>query len=264
MIDLCTVVFRDEVQSLHVQAKSIDRWVQDVGNIYVVVNDTADVASLIDPGHWGRWQQHLRILHREIWCNHWSANGWVSQQALKLACAALSQNFHCVVLDAKTIFVKPLPVVTAQGRLAVGTLPVYPVFDASRQIVNDLWNIDLQQQLGPGGVPFWFDPHQVRAMIADIESRTKHMFVEWFQQQGLLTEFLLYSGWIERTQGIDNVVSENKISVCNLCHSEVAMADKKLEQMQQSHTVSIHRHAWIELTDQQRKIFSDLITERLQ
>ena len=262
MIDLCTVVFEPELEVLHQQARSVDRYVDAVGTIYVVINDHTDPEQ-IHTGAWGRYCDHVVVLTRRTFGTDWSNNGWVSQQALKLATAAVSQADHCVVLDAKTILVKPLPnVVTDQG-LAVGTLPIYPVFEASRQIVNSLWPIDLDRQLGPGGVPFWFEPRAVRAMIADCEQRTGQNFVSWFQAQGRLTEFLLYSGWLEYTRGLDLVTASSRITVANLCHSEVAMADRKLDLMQHSHTISIHRSAWPHLTQQQQQQYQQLLKERL-
>jgi hypothetical protein len=263
MIDLCTIVFRDELDILHTQARSIDRYVQDVGTIYVVVNDDPNLAAQIQTHHWGRYQDRVCIIPRSAWGHYWTDNGWVSQQALKLAAAATSQSQYCVALDAKTIFVQPLPNIANNGRLSVGTLPVYPVFEPSRQIVNSLWDIDLQRQLGPGGVPFWFEPGQVRAMISDIERRVKQNFVAWFQDQGLLTEFLLYSGWIEYQCGIDSVAAPSELTVCNLCHSELGRADVKLAAMNTSHTVSIHRKAWTALSDAQRQQYQNLLAERL-
>jgi hypothetical protein len=264
MIDLCTVVFRDELDILHTQACSIDRYVQNIGTIYVVINDTLDLIDQIQFDQWGRYRDRVCVIHRSAWGQHWNNNGWVSQQVLKLAAASISQSEHCVALDAKTIFVQQLPDINNNSRLSVGTLPIYPVFESSRQIVNSLWNIDLRRQLGPGGVPFWFDPTQVRAMIADIERKVHQNFVSWFQDQGMLTEFLLYSGWIEYQYGIDTVVAPNKLSVCNLCHSETGIADVKLNAMTTSHTVSIHRNAWTELTDSQRQRYQDFLAERLQ
>lgn len=261
MVDLCTVVFEPELDILYQQARSIARYVPDVGTIYVVVNDDSNM--VIDTAQWQHLSSRVRVIHRSLFGHWWHDIGWVSQQCLKLVTSALSQAPHCVVLDAKTIFVRPMPNIVRGSRLAVGTLPVYPVFEPSRQIVNSLWHIDLQRQLGPGGVPFWFEPRALRAMIADIERRTRSNFVQWFQVQGCVTEFILYSGWLEYQQGLDTVVLPNEFHACNLCHSEVGRADQKLAEMQTSHTVSIHRSAWPRLSAQQQAQYLDLLTERL-
>lgn len=262
MIDLCTVVFGEELEILRYQARSIDRYVSNVNTIYVVINDLTATAQ-IDTADWGKYSSKVQVVRREIFGNHWHQLGWVSQQLIKLSVAAMSQAPHCVALDAKTIFVKLLPLVTTSSKLAVGLLPVYPVFEPSRKIVNQLWNIDLKQQLGPGGVPFWFDTHAVRAMIADIEQRTKQNFVKWFQDQGSLTEFLLYSGWQEFQHGLDFVAEQSLISVCNLCHSELALTEQKLQQMQNSHTASVHRNAWANMSSTHRAQYQNFLQQRL-
>jgi hypothetical protein len=43
-------------------------------------------------------------------------------------------------------------------------------------------------------------------MVDWIEEHTKQDFVEWFQAQGMLTEFILYSGWIQYQYGGFNTV----------------------------------------------------------
>lgn len=262
-MDLCTVVFRDELNILKTQARSIARWLDDIDNIIVVVNDDVEIAEQIDPQDWQQYADRVQIVHRNHFGNRWCDNGWVSQQALKIAAADQSTSEWCLVLDAKTIFVRYLPEMFDHGRLCVGTMPVYEVFEPSRQIVNQLWNIDLQQQLGPGGVPFWFNTHEVRDMITDIESRTGQEFVQWFQDQGRLTEFILYSGWIEHKHGLANVVADNRVRPCNVCHSEVNMADTKLKQMHASHTVSIHRHAWSQMSPSQHRTYQQFLEDRL-
>ena len=92
----------------------------------------------------------------------------------------------------------------------------------------------------------------------------KSNFVSWFQEQGMLTEFLLYSGWIEYQQGIDSAVAPCKISVQNLCHSELDIADQKLSNMSNSTTVSIHRRAWTQLTLQQQQQYQTFLDQRLK
>jgi hypothetical protein len=54
MIDIATVVFRDELPILKLQAQSIERYCQHIGirNIYVIVNDDDDTIHQIDAGWW--------------------------------------------------------------------------------------------------------------------------------------------------------------------------------------------------------------------
>ena len=102
-------------------------------------------------------------------------------------------------------------------------------------------------------------------MIAYIENKKNTNFVEWFQAQGMLTEFILYSGWIEFTGGLDTYYSNQScFTVCNLCHSETGIADIKLDAMNQSTmlTVSIHRNAWLHLTDHQKQTYKNFLLSR--
>lgn len=263
MIDFVTVVFADELQSLKHQARSLDLYATDVGTIHVAVNEDSDLAKKINRSWWGQWHNRVKIVPRHQFGTQWSENGWVSQQALKLLVSAQASSAWSIVLDAKTFFVRPVPRV--QSRPRVGQLNIYPVFEPSRQIVNHLFGIDLQAQLGPGGVPFVVNTDQVQQMIAWIEQRVGQSFAEWFQAQGRLTEFLLYTGWIlYRTGSLDHLYDVKHIDMipCNLCHSETNAFDRKFADMQRSTTVSVHRRAWPKLTADQQTQYLNFLNNR--
>ena len=159
MIDIVTVVFEQEIPVLRAQAQSIALNCQRIGirNIYVVLNDSETIASQIDPSWWGPLANNVLVIPRTAFSTPFVADGWVSQQVLKLMTAAMSYNTYSMILDAKTIFVRELDpdtVVDATGRILTGRCPIYPVFDPSRKIVEQLFEIELPDQLGPGGVPF--------------------------------------------------------------------------------------------------------------
>jgi len=199
MIDLVTVVFDEELTTLKTQAQSLAVYGKNLGTIFVVVNDDAGTGSRIDRAWWGRWQEHVQVVTRQAFGNKWSDNGWLSQQVLKLMTATISSNDWSMILDAKTFFVKPM--MEFDHRPAVGQLDIYPVFKPSQDIVNVLFDIELTKQLGPGGVPFLVNTKQVRMMVEWVEHHVKQEFVQWFQEQGMLTEFMLYAGWIKRQYG---------------------------------------------------------------
>jgi len=168
-----------------------------------------------------------------------------------------------MVLDAKTFFINHMSAIG--DRPAVGQLDIYPVFEPSRQIVNRLFGIELTKQLGPGGVPFIINTQEVCSMIDWIEHHTQQDFAAWFQTQGMLTEFILYSGWISYNHGsLDHVydVSRTQIKPCNLCHSEIHMFDQKFAKMRLADTVSIHRNAWTQLTQAQQAQYTHLLRDR--
>jgi hypothetical protein len=263
MIDLITVVFDGELTTLKTQAQSIAVYGRNIDTIFVVINDDVGTGSNIDRTWWGIWQDRVQVVNRQAFGDQWSDNGWLSQQALKLITATISSNEWSMILDAKTFFVRPM--YEFENQPAVGQLDIYPVFKPSQDIVNQLFGINLTQQLGPGGVPFIINTHEARDMIKWIEDKTGQDFVQWFQAQGMLTEFMLYSGWIQYRHGaFDKVynVSKSEIYPCNLCHSEVPSFDRKFKEMQSTDTVSIHRRAWSQLTSEQQQQYTDFLSSR--
>ena len=266
MIDICTVVFDAELDILKLQARSIELYCKDIGlkNIFVMVNDSCQV----DPAWYGAFADHVKIVPRSAFGCAWSDNGWVSQQALKILGAAQSKNAWCMIVDAKTLFVRPVELdqVIVDGRAATGSMPIYPVFDASRNITNQLFDIDLPAQLGPGGVPFFVEPSLTREMIREVEHRTGQDFSDYFQQQGRLTEFILYSGYVwYRDRTFDKRYhTQSNIHPANLCHSETGIFDSKFNTMNQPKTltISIHRNAWSQLSKEQQQQYHTLLAER--
>jgi len=264
MIDLITVVFEDELATLKTQAKSIAVYGRNIGTIFVAVNDNSGLGSRIDRAWWGIWQEHVQIVSRDVFGNTWSDNGWLSQQVLKLMTATISSNEWSMILDAKTFFVKPM--VEFNSHPAVGEFKLYySGFRPSQQIVDKLFGITLTQQIGPAGVPFIINTKEVRNMVTWIEEHTKQNFVKWFQDQGMVTEFILYSGWIQyQYGGFEPIYDISKIDTypCNICHSEVDKFDSKITQMQSADTVSIHRNAWTQLTPVQQTQYTEFLTSR--
>jgi hypothetical protein len=271
MIDIVTVVFREELPVLKLQAQSIELYCQTIGikSIYVVVNDNDSVAKEIDPVWWGNLSSYVRIIPRSAFSTDFVDNGWVSQQVLKLLASSISYNTWSMVLDAKTIFVKPLTMdqlINKKGQLNLCYYPIQPVFEPSRKIVSDLFNIDVVNVAEPLGVPFFFNNCIVRSMIAKINELTGEEFPTWFQNQGMVTEFILYSGYVlykDHTLDLMYAHDRHSIPLCsNLCHSEVAQFDNKFQAMLDTITVSVHRNAWIQLNDQQRASYRNLLCSR--
>ena len=272
MIDIITVVFEAEIPVLRAQAQSIALNCQRIGirNIYVVLNDTETIASQIDPTWWGPLANSVLVIPRSAFSTPFVENGWVSQQVLKLLAASMSYNTYSMILDAKTIFVRELDpgtVVDAQGKIKTGIMPLYSVFAPAKKIVDELFEMDLQQQVGPGGVPCIVHNDTVRMMIAEVTLRTKTSFPVWFQDQGMLTEFVLYSAFVQHLCGDIGVLYDyhNHLGgIVNVAHNELGTWDTKLNQMNQPNTltVSVHRGAWDQLTAKQRQEYQDLVMQR--
>jgi hypothetical protein len=271
MIDLCSVVFREELPILRVQAESIHKYATNIGvrNIYVVVNDDETLVQEIDPGWWGDMASHVLVVPRSAFSAPWAENGWLTQQLWKILTASMSYNIWTMALDAKVVFTQPMDLdclFDSQGRACTGWLDVYPVFEPSRRIAENLFGIELDQQIGPGGVPFLFHNDTVRFMIAETMLRTRQNFPQWFQAQGRLTEFILYSAFVQYSSGgLDRMYSaEPWIRHVNLCHSEVGLCDIKLRAMQDPTTtsVSIHRGAWAKMDPESRHVYRSLLIDR--
>jgi hypothetical protein len=272
MIDIVTVVFEQEISILRAQAQSIALNCQRIGvrNIYVVLNDVETIASQIDPAWWGPLANTVLVIPRTAFSTPFVADGWVSQQVLKMLTSAMSYNTYSMILDAKTLIVRELDpdsIVDSAGKIQTGRLPIQPVFESSRQIVNKLFDIDLLQQIGPGGVPFIVHNDTVRMMIAEVTIRTKTSFPIWFQQQGMVTEFILYSGFVQFLCGNLNVLYDTHNSlggIVNVSHDETDAWPIKINQMRKGETltVSVHRGAWAKLDAEQQQQYRDLLAQR--
>jgi Family of unknown function (DUF6492) len=272
MIDLVTVVFQDELPVLKLQAQSVNLYCQNIGirSIFVMVNDTQQVADQIDPAWWGSLSHCVRVMPRDIFSlEYWSPSGWVSQQILKLLGSSISHNRFSMVLDAKTIFVGPVDankIVNYDDTLQIGYHPIRPTWHKIKNVVNELFDIDLQHIAMPGGVPFVFHNNTVREMLVEITRLTNKNAVEWLQYQDTLSEFVVYTGYILYRDGtLDRVYQgSQRIRCANLCHSEAADSEKKLNNMHDPDllTVSIHRNAWSQLTKEQQQSYVDLLRLR--
>ena len=265
MVDIVTVVFSQELSVLQVQAQSIDHFCTDLGlkNIYVMVNDHDDLVSQIDRAWWGQFQNQVQIVPRSMFGTSYVDNGWVSQQVLKLLGASLSHNHWSMILDAKTLITDRMSAemfVITDCQSTLGRFPIQPVFKPAAKIAGDLFDIKLDQVIAPAGVPFLFHNLTVRQMIAQIENCTGQHFPDWFQQQGMLTEFVLYSGFVQhKYQNLDSMyLGTDRLRLCNnICHSEVDLFDTKLNSVrdQRSLTMGVHRNAWTQLTPAQQQAY---------
>jgi hypothetical protein len=265
MIDIVTVVFREELDVLKLQAKSIQRYCDnlDIGRIIVVINDDTMSDSDIDIKWWGSFQQRVVIVHRTHWPIDYAQNGWLTQQLLKIIATEFCVSKWSMILDAKTLFVKSIG--NFDSKPQVGLLDIYPVFEVSRQRVSDLFGINLTKQLGPGGVPFIFHNDTVAQMINQVTDFVQRPFADWFQSQGMITEFILYSGYVVYRHGsLDSIytVDQSLLVPCNLCHSEVDAFDRKFESMKDASTVSVHRNAWKQLSLDQQDKYTEFLQSR--
>jgi len=269
MIDIVTVVFKDELPILKVQAESVDLYCKELGTqtIFVIVNDDDSVADQIDPAWWGSLRSQVQIIPRSSFACQFVENGWVSQQVLKLLGSSLSRNTWSMLLDAKTLVSDHMTsdiFVANSDQLTLGILPVLEVFEPAAKIASDLFGITVSHVAQPAGVPFIFRNQDVRQLIDKIETMTHDNFAEWFQRQGMLTEFVLYTAFIQyKYQDLSQVyLGHNRTKLCNnICHSELKIFDIKLQHARDRRplTVGVHRNAWRQLTEQQKQSYRDYL-----
>ena len=262
MIDLITVVFREELPLLKIQARSICQYLnpQHINCIYVIVNDHDDVALDIDVAWWQHFQHCVKIIPMSHWNYQCRVSGWENQQLLKLLAAANAVSEWSMVLDAKTWFVRPVnlhDLFDSEQRANVGLCPVFPQFVDSQQFVQQHFDIVLDQVIGPAGVPFLFHTQSTQQLI---NSETD--FIDFFQTAlrwpHLATEFHLYSGWILKCHGsYDRWYNKTQYYECaNLADWQANEFDSFLFRSQHNSkiaTASIHRRAYLQLSAEQIK-----------
>ncbi len=270
MIDIVTVVFEQELDLLRQQAKSIDLYCQDfnIGQIFVVVNDRIELTNSIDKTWWGSMADRVQIIHRDYWHPSWIDNGWVTQQVCKLLACSMSQADWCMILDAKTIIVNHLLIdqmFDQHNRVYFDIHPPQPVFLPSVDIANQLLGVENKQLAGPGGVPFFMEPFQVRGLLDYVLENTGKKLADWFQEKGMITEFILYSTWIfKQTGDLNSRYCGFKFIPVHVCHSQVEVFDNQFEKMQKPNciSVSIHRNAWPRLSDDQKQKYNMFLKQK--
>jgi hypothetical protein len=261
MMDIITVVFRDELAFLQTQALSFQLYLnpQEINKIVVVINDDADVANLIDLSWYGELKSLVNIVHYQSLGYITRVNGWENQQLCKLLTAATSSTEWSWVFDAKTWLVSPFTqdLIFENGRACVGLVPWQAAFGVAQNFLNNMYGLELDHVLGPGGVPFAFHTQTVRDLIGSIDN-----FIDFFQDHVLcsrfilVTEFHLYSAYVYKTHSeYFRVYSPNcKILPINVSGGQVGDLDRLFDCMQDSWvtTVSLHRDVYPALTESQK------------
>jgi hypothetical protein len=252
MIDIITVVFRDELELLKIQARSLDLYAdpKDVNTIYVIVNDNNDVVDLIDINWWTQ-HKNIQVVPYTKWNYTSRINGWENQQLCKLLAASEAASSWSMVLDAKTWLIQTLDLSKLFGsdnRPMVGTQIVKDVFRSSQQFVEQYYHVSMPDIIGPAGVPFLFHTHTVKDMIDKFDN-----FIDFFQTNviypNLITEFYLYSGFIRSRDGTyEKLYNKTQYySCCNVADTDISNFNQLYSQMLRDTkllTASIHRRSY--------------------
>jgi len=271
MLDFITVVFRDELPLLRIQAESFNQYIspKDVKQITIVVNDDDSVAKEIDPAWWGQHQSQVVIKLCSSYNYVSRVTGWESQQLLKLLASSESPTEWSMVLDAKTWFIRSVDIdnLFDAGRPCVGLSGISPHFESSQQFVESYYNISMPKIIGPAGVPFIFRTDTVREMIDSIDN-----FVDFFQTNLrypiLVTEFHLYTGFVIKKYGsIDVLYDVDKVHILstNIADWEAQQFDTIFAGIVDNSnllTASIHRRSYKTLKHTQLIAWANFLYSR--
>ncbi len=275
MIDLITIVFQQELYLLEIQARSVELYLppEKINNIYVVVNDVDSVCNLIDTAWWGVNAEKVQIIPRSRWGYPETLPGWESQQLYKLLAAEQAESTWSMCLDAKTWFVQKInwgELFSADGRVYFKSIPVIPVFSKAQDTIEELFDIKLSTVVGPGGVPFMFHTETVKDMFLHLNNITGKEFLNFFAEYVLdpyrITEFMLYSGFVNLKHGSQDKLYNNCqfYRVTNLADWQLENFDSIVKSMNDSNnlTASIQGRAYPHLTDEQLDIWCQFLLDK--
>lgn len=273
ILDLVTVVYEKELDMLKTQALSMAQRFrpEHVNQIIVLVNDNMDVAAKINREWFGHLRFKTNILNRRSfgYTPGKGISGWQSQQLMKLMGVGASSADWCMVLDAKTWFIRDYdPWLFFDGdRAKMENYPVPEVFQKGQKYMESLLGIENSSYISPGGVPNMMKPAVVREMIQEISTITGKNFIEWFEENcqdrtNFVSEFVCHSVYVCYKYGISNLYCGNQLTApANLADWEVDKFDDWYGRIHKSKTftASIQGKALELLTEEQKQKWQDYL-----
>jgi len=272
-MDLLTVVYRDELNLLKTQAYSISYYLLDeIQNIYVILNDDTLLHSDIETFWWGYHQDKVSVFHRNEFGYYPSPHlkGWYTQQVCKILGTAHAESNWCMILDAKTWFIRPFEtseVFDPYGRARFAIWDIsHNYWDCGIEYLKKHYNIPRLDWISPAGVPFLASTHEMKQMILHEPD-----FVSWFDNncefnRNGITEFLCYSAWITKQGNFNNLYTgEQFIEVANLADYDVPNFNVWWKKVHKENTLtaSVHPRAYKLLDKDQRRAWDEFVKERI-
>lgn len=277
MINLVTVVFKQELTYLKTQAKSIELYINssDINSIVVVVNDSIDVLNSIDTTWYGINSYKVKLIHYSelisesellLWA---SRDGWETQQICKLLASNTSTVDWNMIIDAKTFFVCPLilsNIINSDNQVFSNPTKISHYFTNERDFIEEYFNIQLNNNyIGPGGVPFLMHTPTVKSMIDYIKIRENISLTEFFSQHPM-TEFLLYSGYVMYINKDYTTLYQPRYMntykyyhIADWQYEEFDSIMQFINKFTNTLTISLHRRAYPHLTDAQKTKWFELL-----
>lgn len=253
------VVFEAEQDLLRLQATSLARHLDPSIVARIVVLDQSRPAIA------GRARRRLLAAYGpladrvDVVTTAPAADGWISQQVLKLAVADDVTTSHYVVLDAKTHAVGPVDLDTFFSPDGRAHLRWYRYADhpmESRVVRTAAWlglpEEVTREELPATTTPFVFVTDEVRALVRHVEEREGTTFDAAFRSAGLI-EFPLYSLWLVRRGSLDRLHDREGLRCPTVwpgsrsaeqVHAVLAEADREPA----ASFLAVHRSAFVRLS----------------
>jgi hypothetical protein len=201
MITTVTVVYKPELALLKTQAQSFDRYLKDVEDILVVVNDNS--ALDIDVAWWGKHQSRVSVLSRTDigYRDNVTINGRESQQLCKLLAPLRSDAKWSLWFDAKTFLIRELDPsgLFENNKFITNQMPVFDQFSEGFDVCKKLLNFGQQDSMwiAPGGMPYPVNTEILHTLVKYVKVTTGMSLVDWFEKYSqhphFVTEMILYS-----------------------------------------------------------------------
>jgi hypothetical protein len=218
MIDLVTVAYKQNIQALKTQARSISKYFSpdEINTIHVAVNDSPDYDKhIVNPDWYENFSDRVQIwTPQELGWNQINLqHGWHRQQLLKILVAAKSHMTWTLILDDKTWFVKnynnQLAFSDNKPRVTLGTTPA--LFQAGKKFLENLLGIQPIRTINPQGTPMFWHTDMVRAMLH--EPKFGGNIIDFYERyystpdsgELLVTEFVLYSVYLQYLVDFDRL-----------------------------------------------------------
>ena len=232
---IVTVVYRDELPMLSLQARSLARFAGALApsEIIVCVNDVAEaeVTTLVEGmrADWGVMAPTLRVIGGETlltpgpgsgWRSFWTRwparkkggwrghDGWQVQQAMKLAVARHTTADLLLMLDAKNVLIAPLgreDIVAADGRPRArfsdetGWEMYRRWYPASARLIGA--ETAVPARLLSVETPFCIDRATLCAVVDALEGAGWPVAAPFCRPRNRATEFMLIAAWCVREKG---------------------------------------------------------------
>ena len=257
-----------DMKLLELQAYSINQWLNDPHDIYIIVNED----ELID--QWNEYfdthcrkyyhpKHNLTILYKNEFDCHWRKrvdegylhNGWDNQQILKLA---ISQklNSHCyLVLDSKDFLIKLWSTnnYSLDDKIP-GRKNLYSMNTATWVEYSKALSLPVDLPTRPVmtiATPVYLKSDLVQSLISNFGGLKDFSF--WFLDQDCsLSEFVLYYLWAEKNGGYDSF--HNDVGSVNPWNGPMMrLARKKIRKNQKfsffiNHISNKKNEAWLSIT----------------